>query len=293
MTVDIEKIRGGIHSDLQDWLDFNRTGAFAVPNGLDYVAPFPPPELMFHTTALNRPEDFAGHGCDVLKALSLASPTPLNTFTSILDFGVGVGRLARMFKGFRGRYAGVDVERKNVSWVASALGYVEAVASSPKREVPFPARAFDCIISISVFTHMNMRDQLFYLGELARLAKPGATLLLTVHGERALARAEQESRIFEMLAVPRESIQATRGLFPLPGFSFIPQYSDFAAAPEAGARGLLSALYRRLSANRYEYGITFISEAYIRREWAKHFDVVGFCPAAIHDFQDIVVLKAR
>lgn len=272
--LDADKIAAGINGDLQDWLAFNLTGAFALPDGLKHVAPFPPAELMQNTTGLTSNSDFASHGCDILKALSSASDKPLREFDAVLDFGVGVGRLARMFKGFRGRYAGVDVDRRHVEWVASALKYVDAYATEPGYTLPFRGACFDCVISVSVFTHMNERDQRFYLGELARVANSGATLLLTVHGERALIRAETEPQIFEMLWVPAESIPQTRAAFSTSGFNFILQQGH-------------------LTSSRYEYGITFISEEYIKRVWSDYFDIVRLCPGAIHDFQDVVVLRAR
>lgn len=272
--LDVENVRAGINSDLGDWLQFNRVDAFALPDGLSHVAPFPPPELMQNTTGLVSNSDFASHGCDLLKALSLATPAPLSAFEAVLDFGVGVGRLARMFKGFRGYYAGVDVDHRHVAWVTAALKHVDAYATEPGFTLPFRGACFDCIISISVFTHMNERDQLFYLGELARVARPGATLMLTVHGERALRRAETETGIFKMLAVPETSIPETRAAFSAAGFNFILQQGH-------------------LTSSRYQYGITFISADYVTRVWSEYFEVVRICAGAIHDFQDIVVLRAR
>jgi SAM-dependent methyltransferase len=270
----LEQFRNGICGDLDAWIDFNRTGAFQTPGGLDVVAPFPPTELMQNTSGLTRQDHFASHGCDILQALRLASPKPLASFTDILDFGVGVGRLARMFKGTRGKYTGVDVDTRHVAWVSETLDYVNAIATTPRKPFPFERRRFDCVISISVFTHMNEKDQFFYLSELARITQPGATLMLTVHGERALKRAETEKEIFAMLAIPSETVEITRRLFPTKGFNFILQHGH-------------------LTSQEYDYGITFTGEDYIKREWSKYFDVVRVVSGAIHDFQDIVVLQAR
>src|SRR5262245_47822250 len=149
--MDLERYRDGISGDLDAWVDFNRTGAFSSPEGLQFIAAFPPTELMQNTSGLTAPQDFAAHGCDILQALRKASPVPVNSFGNILDFGVGVGRLARMFKGLRGRYTGVDVDKRHVEWVSSALDHVTAVASVPRQPLPFADNSFDCAISISVF----------------------------------------------------------------------------------------------------------------------------------------------
>ena len=185
--MNLEPFRNGISGNLEDWLAFNRDGAFASTGGLALAAPFPPTELMQNVSGLTKPRDFAAHGCDILEAVSAASPTPLNAFTDILDFGVGVGRLARMFKGFQGRYTGIDVDTRHVAWVSSALDYVTAIATEPKQPLPLAEGSFDCMLSISVFTHMNERDHLFYLEQLARVARPGEPVSHRARRTRAAA----------------------------------------------------------------------------------------------------------
>jgi SAM-dependent methyltransferase len=271
----IEDLRKGIHGPLASWLEFNRIGAFETPGGLELVAPFPPAHRMQITTGLTDPKDFASHGYDVLKALSEASPRPIASFKDVLDFGVGAGRLARMFKGFTGRYSGVDVDRKNILWIKEGLPYVDATRTRPKKALPFGPQQFDLIVSISVFSHMNEKDHLFYLQDLARLAKPGAIVMLSIHGERALHRTETEPNVFAMMEVSKKGVRLAREAFGQSGFHFIRQW-----------RGHLNSLF-------YAYGITFISESYVKREWSTHFDVIGYRSGAIHDFQDIVVLQAR
>lgn len=275
MNFDLEKVRDGIHSDLETWLEFNRSTAFESADNLALVAPFPPFDRMRITTGLNQPRDFASHGYDILKALSAACPQPLSSFSDVLDFGVGAGRLARMFKGFRGRYTGVDVDGRNVAWVASALNYVKAIQTKPRKPLPFPDAQFDLVISVSVFSHMSEKDHLFYLGEIARIAKPGAVIMLTTHGERAMHRAETEPDVFKMLQVSQSAVKKAQAALSQGGFKFIRQW-----------RGHLNSLF-------YAYGITFISSAYIHRVWAEFFDVLDICSGAIHDFQDIAVLRKR
>jgi hypothetical protein len=48
-----------------------------------------------------------------------------------------------------------------------------------------------------------------------------------------------------------------------------------------------------LTSDAYEYGITFISEAYIKQRWSEYFDLETVSVGGIHDFQDIVVLRRR
>jgi hypothetical protein len=52
------------------------------------------------TSGITNSRDFAHHGKDLFLALSKASEKALSSYESILDFGVGSGRLARMFMSF-------------------------------------------------------------------------------------------------------------------------------------------------------------------------------------------------
>ncbi|MGH6868913.1 MAG: methyltransferase domain-containing protein, partial [Methylocella sp.] len=176
---------------------------------------------------------------------------------------------------FQGRYAGADIDADNVAWIAGNLPWVQAVKTEPGRMLPFADADFDAVAGISVFTHLNERDQFFYLDELRRVTRAGALLFLTVAGERALERAETDSNIATMLAVPEGGLGAARAAFDAgPGFCFLLQHGH-------------------LTSSQYEYGVTFISEAYVARNWSRYFEVQDIAHGAVHDFQDIVVLRRR
>jgi SAM-dependent methyltransferase len=264
-----------VHGDLDFWLHFNRSVAFESEENLRNVAPFPPSDLMHTSSGCKTNQDFAAHGADIFAALSRSSPKPLANFDCWLDFGVGVGRLARMFKGFRGRYIGVDVDPRNIDWISRHLPWVDAVQTQPRRPLPLAAATFNAVSSVSVFTHMNEEDCASYLSELKRVCLPGAYLFLTVCGERALARAENEERIRAMMAVsPNELNKARKRLESGKGFYF----------------GIQNG---HLTSRAYAYGNTFIGASYIMRRWGSHFRVVSIWAGGIHDFQDIVVLQRR
>ncbi|MFG1269466.1 class I SAM-dependent methyltransferase [Xanthobacter versatilis] len=267
-------VREGIAGDFEAWLAQNLLppDASAPPEG---IAPFPPAELMHNTTGLTEPRDFASHGVHFMRALNALSPTALPNFRSVLDFGVGVGRVARLFHGFRGRYVGMDVDDRHIAWVDSNLTHVQAVKTRPRRRLPAIDRSFDAVISISVFSHLSEADHLFYLDELARVAAPGAVLFLSVHGEQALRRAQAEERVFAMLDIPADALDAAaETLHGGRGYAFIRQNGHLTSAA-------------------YDYGITFVSQDYVHSEWGRRFEVAAIGAGALHDFQDVVVLRAR
>lgn len=264
-----ETISPDVNSLPAEWASFNVSPKVEELALAGEVAPFPPRQLMQRVSGLTSPSDFASHGKDIFLALSSASPTPLSAYNNILDFGVGSGRLARMFKGFKGQYTGADIDHELLDWAGMKLSWVTPLPTTPKAKLPCVDASFDAVISISVFTHMSEADSLFYLEELHRVTKPGGKLFLTVHGERALKRAETEKPIFDMLSVPQPGMEIARAR--MPGFTFILQQGH-------------------LTSESYEYGISFTGEDYIRSEWSKRFQVDRVVSGAIHDFQDIVAL---
>lgn len=265
----------GIRGSVEPWLRLNEAAAFKSVRAREWVAPFPPPALMHRTSGLDDDRHFAAHGGAILRALAAASPRPLHVYRDLLDFGAGAGRLARMFKGFPGRYVCADIDGDNTAWLADRLPWVQAVKTEPGKPLPFADASFDAVVSISVFTHMDERHQFFYLGELRRVTRPGAMLFLTVSGARVLDRAESGPAIATMLALPEGGLATARAAFDAgSGFCFLRQYCHLGSA-------------------RYEYGNTFISEPYIVQNWSKYFEIVNIVHGAIHDFQDMVVLKRR
>jgi SAM-dependent methyltransferase len=49
--------------------------------------------------------------------------------------------------------------------------------------LPYPDRRFDLVSAVSVFTHLAYETQRLWVRELARILKPGGSLLLTLHGK--------------------------------------------------------------------------------------------------------------
>ena len=262
----------GISGPLPEWIAFNLGDALTSARAADHAAPFPPTGLMYHTTGLQQDRDFAQHGADILAALSAASPKPLNAFTSMLDFGVGVGRVARYYKGFSGRYVGADIDEPNLGWVAGHLPWVETVLTEPAAPLPLEPAAFDGVVSISVFTHIDRETTEFYVDELHRLTRPGALLFLTLHGDQALNLALSNAEVGRLIGISPERLEQARGELAKDGFHFAEQYTH-------------------LTRTNYRYGTTFVSQQGAETIFGRRFKVVGFVPGAIHAFQDLIVLE--
>ena len=290
----------GCQMSVPEWIEFNRSEIFENAELAKYAAPFPPFELMRNTTGLQTQVDFASHGADIYKALSDASLIPLSNFKHILDFGCGCGRLARMFKGHAGRLSGCDIDSRHVEWMQENIKYMDVKLSSVVPPIPFKDNEVDCEISISIFTHLTEKSQDQFLAELHRVADPDGYLFITVHGQRALDRAISEPTIRAMLDMEESRFQHAQKNFSQNQHAFVLQHGHLTnvlqenISPLEVIKQFAKSIFKRKAITEsFEYGITFVPEAYLRNHWGKWFDVVDYRYGGIHDFQDIVVLKPK
>lgn len=257
----------------EEWLWLNYEGIKENPGLREFVAPFPPAGLRALMGGL--PElEFARHGVELYKSLLEASPVPWEQLKVILDHGCGSGRVARLFKGQGKELHGVDIDRRYIAWFHKALPYVKAAAIEPNEPLPYADDTFDAIYQISVLTHLNEEYHKGLLAELARVSKPGAILLLSVHAERALERARTDDRIWNALNVAEEPFREAAAKFEKGGHAFIEQKS-----------------YK--TTEDFKYGVSFIPASYIRDNWEEWFEILDIRRGAVMDFHDLVVLRAK
>jgi SAM-dependent methyltransferase len=282
----------GCQMPLEQWVWLNRSGIFEDPDLRRYVAAFPPSDLMQNVSGLTSEQDFASHGADLFVALSKASPKALTEYRNILDFGCGCGRLARMFKGHPHKVSGCDLDRRHIEFINARLDFMHASVSSVSPPLPYRSNHFDAVISISVFTHLNEDSQDEFLAELRRISVPGAYLFVTVHGERALQRAQAEKGIWEMISVDRLGFDLALRAFGEGKHGFILQHGHLTRMPsnDSWVSRAKRSLFGSGRLEPFEYGITFIPENYIRSHWSRWFEIAAYHHGAIHDFQDIVVM---
>lgn len=273
------------------WADVNRTKVFELPwQFYQYVSPFPPLELMEITSGLTSEKDFASHGADFWLAFSSASKKPLSKYSSILDFGCGCGRFARMLKGYHGILAGCDIDPHNVNWCSAFLPFMVTKLSKVYPPLPYNDNEFEAIISISIFTHLNEDSQNTFLRELFRICQPNGRLFLTVHGLRAIERASSENSILRMLNVDHQLFHKACLNFNNNTYAFILQDGHLTNTSSDSKN--IKKMYKAIT-DPYEYGITFIPQSYLSTHWGQWFDIIDYRHGALHDFQDIVVLTPK
>ncbi|MBI3608475.1 MAG: class I SAM-dependent methyltransferase [Nitrospirae bacterium] len=183
-------------------------------------------------------------------------------FDSLLDWGCGCGRFLRYFSESRKpAVTGVDIDRSNIDWGRKHLLFARFETVPLRPPTGLKNEQFDLIIGISVMTHLRLSDQLLWLEELARVAKPGAVVLLTTLGPASVSR----------LPVPLDQFQK----WTREGSIY---YRD-----NDNLKGYIE--------DDDYYGSAYVTPDFIRDAWSRYFQVEEILPAYIGNHQDLVVLR--
>lgn len=112
------------------------------------------------------------------------SGVTLATAKHILEFGCGCARLVRHLRSLSGvTLFGCDLDGEMVSWCQASFPEIQFFQNNSKPPLKaFAPETIDLIISCSVFTHIDVRNQEAWLAELRRVLKPGGVLLCDVLG---------------------------------------------------------------------------------------------------------------
>lgn len=149
--------------------------------------------------------DFAFVESALVDVDRLVGLTGLGTDSRLLDWGCGAGRLAvGIYERFGriGLYHGVDVQRWLIAWAERHIGGTPGyrftrVDSSNARYNPsgtgrlgIPAESgeYDVLYAYSVLSHMTGDEVRLYLGEMARLLRPGGSAFFTAFVEPDVER---------------------------------------------------------------------------------------------------------
>lgn len=102
-------------------------------------------------------------------------------FERILDFGVGFGRLIRHYYPLPAALHGCDITAGAVEFSRGCYADRVVIAqSSATPPLPYEDEYFDYIYANSVFTHIQTDQLNVWIDELARVARPGACVIVSV-----------------------------------------------------------------------------------------------------------------
>lgn len=164
------------------------------PDGL----PVPPRHLreLVWSVYEDIPAFFMDRDADLLKKTLLRNDVDLAGIQDILDFGCGVGRVVRQFRGDPFRLHGSDINRESVDWCRRNLPFARFEVNGADPPLVFPDQSFDFIYTFSVFTHFTEQQQFAWMAELRRVLRPRGYLYLTTCGESylpSMTSAEREA----------------------------------------------------------------------------------------------------
>ena len=147
----------------------------------------PPVKMRYRVGASADANDFVtiGKQCanDIQSAVQKVG-LELSSFEQILDFGCGCGRTMVHMKNLApgARFYGADIDVKAIEWCQKNLKFATFNLSKEKPPIDYAPDSFDFIYVISVFTHLDEDYQFLWLAELRRIARPGAILVVSLHG---------------------------------------------------------------------------------------------------------------
>jgi SAM-dependent methyltransferase len=164
--------------------------------------PIPPDSLVYSATATRDVEWFLRSGEGFARALQNALNEigrPIGSFSRVLDFGCGSGRVMRQWSTIEGpAFYGCDYNPRSVAWDKENLDFAHFSQNFLEPPLPHESRFFDLCYSVSVFTHLPDALQRPWIEELHRVLAAGGILVLTLSGRGDLGRlTDAEQARFE------------------------------------------------------------------------------------------------
>jgi SAM-dependent methyltransferase len=196
----------------------------------------------------------------------------LRDFRSVLEFGCGFGRLLKHMTHLmpQASFSGCDVIEAAVQHCRKQWPHGQFRQGDAFPPCDFAAGQFDLIYSYSVFTHLSEDNHIAWLGELARLLKPGGVMLHSTKSYEYVRRASFFSPEW------------------LRKYEVDPPFAEFESRHPYHYIVDNSALP--------EYGITLISKDYVIANWSAYAGMAvadyreGFVEAHPEGCHDLVLL---
>ncbi|HSF20330.1 MAG TPA: class I SAM-dependent methyltransferase [Vicinamibacteria bacterium] len=195
------------------------------------------------------------------EALKSVVDRGLLEFGDVLDWGCGCGRVSRFFSDTDVRFHGAEIDKDNLGWCRDNLGFGTWHSFPLQPPTGLSDEAFDLVIGVSVFTHLNEATQFAWLEEIRRVLRPGGVAAFSTHGKAVVAQQHtwKDSTLQYYLR---------RGFIDGPNHDLDKVVTD-----------------------RSYYRTTCHTKEYILRKWSKYFDILTFVPSYVGNIQDLVIVR--
>jgi SAM-dependent methyltransferase len=195
----------------------------------------------------------------------------------VLDIGCGWGRITRFFARDVApeNIHGVDIDPRAVV-LCQFLGVPgQFIQTQPGARLPFADGFFSCIVAASVFTHLPEPVASSLIGEISRVAAPGAIIVFTVEDSSFLKNFEIEGienhgERWRLLSRYKPMLADLRSRYANGEYQYLVTNDD---------EGLRKEFY----------GDALVPREWIEKNWARHFKLVRFEASAPPVDQAIVV----
>ncbi|MHB8872545.1 MAG: class I SAM-dependent methyltransferase [Myxococcaceae bacterium] len=223
----------------------------------------------------------------IAKAACAKHGHPLSKSTRMLDFGVGWGRICRMFMKDvpADNIVGVDVNEDILSTCRSIVPYGTFMQCANGQPLSLPAGGLDLAVAFSVFSHLPEKNHWHWLRELHRVLKPGGTAVFTTLAPNFLSMCTAAAGDPESNDWNRNLAKLVTGSYPnwkKELTKFDPK--AFFYLPSGGGLKNLEP---------ENYGWAMIQRGYAEKNWRELFEVSDYLDDASNIKQAVFVLRKR
>ncbi|NKB23712.1 MAG: methyltransferase domain-containing protein [Kiritimatiellae bacterium] len=187
----------------------------------------------------------------------------------ILDFGAGVGRTLQYFHQHNPAIYATDVDLSATTYLKRAFPEAHIKSNHYEPPLTYPNDFFDVIYSVSIWTHLHPKDQIPWLEELKRIAKPGALVCVTTSGFKALHLRQKRDQEWKHIT---DQQLDEEGLIYREYPSYSTEKKEFPGITRS-------------------YGLTAHTPSYILKNWSTIFMVLDMQEAVIDHIQDLIIMK--
>jgi SAM-dependent methyltransferase len=191
---------------------------------------------------------------------------------TILDFGGSSGRVLRVIAAARpdARAIGCDPNEGAIAWASEHLPG-EYFVSPQAPPLDLADASVDVAYAISIWSHFAAGAAVQWLEEMARVVKPGGSLLITTHGWDTLATQHRRGDFS-----PGKLSEVAQGLV-LTGHAFLDVFG------EAGDWGVKDP----------QWGNGYMTLDWLVAQTVRDWDLATYWPGHVDQVQDVIVLRRR
>ncbi len=190
--------------------------------------------------------------------------------TKYLDFGVGWGRIARMFLRDLNQenLYGLDVTPEILRICKQIMPIGKYSLSEPRGLLPYSDSYFDLVTAFSVFSHLSEDSGTHWIRELHRVVKSGGIVVATTLSNSFIALCR------EVATNPSSSDWAK--MMASYVYQSYPNWKELFNQFPADELLYLSSGGGFDTMNSNDYGWAMVSKEYAQKQWGEWFEVVDF-----------------